>query len=74
MILQLCLTQFIKKKIFLKQHEQKRQKIRRHLLDMSSSQARKTQIARHAAIAFYFRKIETRLNDEFHHRFIIFET
>ncbi len=40
---------------------------------MSSSQARETQIARFAAIAFYLREIETRLNDEFHHRLVIFE-
>ncbi len=41
---------------------------------MSSSQARETQIARFAAIVLYFRKIETRLNDEFHRRFVILET
>jgi hypothetical protein len=41
---------------------------------MSLSQARETQIARSAAIALYFRKIETRLNDEFHHKLVIFET
>jgi hypothetical protein len=41
---------------------------------MSSSQARETQIARFAAIAFYSRKIEKRLNDEFHHRLVILET
>jgi aminoglycoside N3'-acetyltransferase len=40
---------------------------------MSSNQVRETQIARFAAIAFYFREIETRLNDEFHHRFVTFE-
>jgi hypothetical protein len=40
---------------------------------MSSSQVRETQIARSAAIALYFQKIETRLNDEFHHRFVILE-
>jgi hypothetical protein len=41
---------------------------------MSSNQVRETQIAWHAAIAFYFRKIKTRLKDEFHHRLIILET
>jgi aminoglycoside N3'-acetyltransferase len=40
---------------------------------MSSSQVRETQIARFAAIVLYFRKIEIRLNDEFHHRFVILE-
>jgi hypothetical protein len=40
---------------------------------MSSSQARETQIARFVAIALYSREIETRLNDEFHHRLVIFE-
>ncbi len=40
---------------------------------MSSNQARETQIARFVAIALYFRKIETRLNDEFHHRLVILE-
>ncbi len=40
---------------------------------MSSNQVRETQIARSAAIAFYSREIETRLNDEFHHRFVILE-
>jgi hypothetical protein len=62
-----------KKKILLKQHEQERQEIRRHMFDMSSSQVRETQIARFVVIAFYLREIETRLNDEFHHRLIIFE-
>jgi hypothetical protein len=57
----------------LKQHEQKRQEIRRHLFDMSSNQVRETQVARFVAIVFYFRKIEIKLNDEFHHRFVIFE-
>jgi hypothetical protein len=41
---------------------------------MSSNQARETQIARFAAIAFYSREIETRLIDEFHHRLVILET
>jgi hypothetical protein len=40
---------------------------------MSSNQVRETQIARFAAIAFYSRKIETRQNDEFHHKLVIFE-
>ncbi len=43
------------------------------MFDMSSNQVRETQIARSAAIAFYSREIETRLNDEFHHRFVILE-
>ncbi len=64
---------FFKKK-FLKQHEQERQRIRRYSLNMSSNQVRETQIARHATIALYFRKIETGLNDEFHHKLIILET
>jgi hypothetical protein len=66
-------ARFVEKKIFLKQHEQERQEVCRHVLDMSSSQVRETQISRHAAIALYLRKIETRLNDEFHHRLVIFE-
>jgi hypothetical protein len=41
---------------------------------MSSNQVRETQIARFAAIAFYSREIETKVNDEFHHRFVILET
>jgi hypothetical protein len=65
---------FIEKKKFLKQHEQERQEIRRHLFDMSSNQTRETQIARFVAIAFYSRKIEIKLNDEFYHRLVIFET
>jgi hypothetical protein len=40
---------------------------------MSSNQARETQIARSAAIALYSRKIETRLNDEFHHKLVTLE-
>jgi hypothetical protein len=66
-------ARFVEKKILLKQHEQRRQRVRRHLFDLSSNQARETQIARHAAIALYFWKIEIRLNDELHHRFVILE-
>ncbi len=34
---------------------------------MFLNQVRETRITRYIAIAFYFRKIETKLNDEFYH-------
>jgi hypothetical protein len=64
----------VEKKILLKQHEQKCQEIRRFLLDLSSSQARETQISRFVASFFNFRKFKTRLNNEFYHKLVIFET
>ncbi len=63
----------LKKKILLKQHEQKCQEIRRLVLDLSSSQARETQISWIVASSFNFKKFKTRLNNEFHHWFVIFE-
>ncbi len=35
-------VQVVEKKIFLQQNEQRRQRIRRHLFDMSSNQIRET--------------------------------
>jgi hypothetical protein len=67
-------AKFVKKKILLKQHEQKCQKIRRLVHDLSSSQVRETQISWIVANFFNFRKFKTRLNNEFHHWFVIFKT
>jgi hypothetical protein len=67
-------AKFVKKKILLKQHEQRCQEIRRFVLDLSSNQVRKTQISRFVASSFNFKKLKTRLNNEFYHRFVIFET
>jgi hypothetical protein len=64
----------LKKKILLKQHEQRCQEIRRFLLDLSSSQARETQISRFVASSFNLRRLKTRLNNEFYHKLVIFET
>jgi hypothetical protein len=64
----------LKKKIFLKQHEQKCQEIRRLVLDLSLNQVREIQISRFVASSFNFEEFKTRLNNEFYHRFIIFET
>jgi hypothetical protein len=67
-------VEFFEKKIFLIQHEQKRQKIRRLVLDLSSSQNRETQVSWIVAISFVFRRFKTKLNDEFYHRLVVFET
>jgi hypothetical protein len=67
-------VKFVEKKILLKQHKQRCQKIRRFVFDLSSSQARETQISRFVASSFNFRKFKTRLNNEFYHRFVVFET
>jgi hypothetical protein len=64
----------LKKKILLKQHEQKCQKIRRFVLDLSQNQVRETQISRFVASFFNLKEFETKLNNEFYHRLVIFET
>jgi hypothetical protein len=66
-------VKFVEKKILLKQHEQKCQKIRRFVFDLSSNQARKTQISRFVASFFNLKEFKTRLNNEFYHRLVIFE-
>ncbi len=67
-------AKFVEKKILLKQHKQRCQKIRRFVLDLSSSQVRETQISRFVVNSFNLRKFKTKLNNEFHHKLIIFET
>jgi hypothetical protein len=67
-------VKFVEKKIFLKQHEQRCQEIREFVFDLSSSQIRETQISWIFASFFNFRKFKTKLNNEFHHWFVIFET
>jgi hypothetical protein len=67
-------VEFFEKKVFLIQHEQRRQEIRRLMLDLSSNQDRETQILWNVVISFVFKKFKTRLNDELYHRLIVFET
>jgi hypothetical protein len=67
-------VKFVEKKILLKQHKQRCQEIRRFVLDLSSNQARETQISRFVASSFNLEEFKTKLNNEFYHRLVIFET